>query len=170
MASVKLTSIKKWHGSYGSAESVSTLAQKAYEMTITLEWAAIACMCGVILLVLVGGAAAAIARERNRQKENKDHKDKELIDTVHAVRMAMEIISDRVAGKSESDRDKHTQVLEEVKNIAKLVLDVEDRLTEQVKETRQLLMNPRRDGHGRTGTRIDINGNVNQAGGQIKND
>lgn len=133
-------------------------------MTITLEGAALACMGGVILLFMIGAGAAAIMRERTRQRESKENKEKELLGAIQSVHSAMQVVCERVAGKSELERDKHIQMLGEIHEISKLVLDVEKRLTQQVEETRAIIRShSKRDAVKVFNTNAD-GGQTNQGG------
>lgn len=141
------------------AESELTPAPKVCEMTISLESAI---LWGVIAVIVF----AAINREWVRQRVKKENKDRELLAALQSVHVAMQTVASRTQDKTDMARDNHQAMLNEVHQIGVLVLDVERRLTRQVEETRDVL----RDRHRASGTRIDISGNVNQAGGQISNE
>lgn len=132
-------------------------------MTVTSEGAALYVLI-VILIFIVGIlVTGAIVREWIRQRVSKENKDRELLGAIQSVHTAMQTICERVQNRVDVEKDNHIQLLSELHEVSKLVLDVEYRITKQVEETRSLIRNPRRDGTKIYNTQAE-GGQTNQGG------
>ena len=127
-------------------------------MTVTSEGAALYVL--IVILIFIVGILVTGAIVREWSKENKD---RELLGAIQSVHTAMQTICERVQNRVDVEKDNHIQLLSELHEVSKLVLDVEYRITKQVEETRSLIRNPRRDGTKIYNTQAE-GGQTNQGG------
>jgi len=127
-------------------------------MTVTSEGAALYVLIVVLIFIVGILVTGAIV-----QRVSKENKDRELLGAIQSVHTAMQTICERVQNRVDVEKDNHIQLLSELHEVSKLVLDVEYRITKQVEETRSLIRNPRRDGTKIYNTQAE-GGQTNQGG------
>lgn len=146
LASVKLTNSRGLRGNTGHASWVSTHALKAYEMTMpSIEAMALIFVAMLLLALLLVLVVGAIAREWVRQKTQRENKDKALLDVIQSVHTGMSVVAERIHEKGELAKDNHSQVIREFHEVAELVLCIERRLEDQIKENREVIRESRRE-------------------------
>lgn len=142
----------------GNAKEGSTLARKRSGKTLMISLES-ALLIGILSLIIFG----SIARQIIRQQQAKAAKDGAVIDTVRSMLMTMTQISNSLNDHKTLSKEQHSALVSKVHDLGELTLDVEKRLTDQDKETRETIRELTRGGKSRTGTKIY---NTNADGGQ----
>lgn len=122
-----------------------------------------ALLIGIIVIIFV----FAIARTMIRQHEAKAAKDGAVIDTVKAMLATMTTISNSLSDHKALTKEQHSTLLAEVHELGTLTLDVEKRLTDQDKETRETIRQLKRNGGGAKIYNTNADGGQTNQGGSV---